>query len=434
MGFTKSKTNRIQRGGPFRSFTVFVAVFVVTMFSAILTHAQPTVISTNTTLDSTVMDFDGQDLVVSNCTLTITAGTHSFTSVLMTNSAQIMLQGTNGTIQNTTIAGSTNDTSIIVSNGILDGVTVNGILDVGNSIFGANLVATNGLTVNGTVLLGNLTNNSFGQIDFAGSQTLGGNGIVVFGLEPTFHNALYSHIDGASMTIGPSMTIRGQNGMIGYSFNPILSPRATTNMFVVNQGTIIADVSGGIIEIRSQITNQGTLSWSAGNLSLETPTVYNTGQIFAIGTTNVGTLKAVLISGGTIGLSNGPPVVIQNFVYFDAVTIKGTLDVGNTYSTTVLSVTNGLTLNGTILLGNPTNSNVGTLGFKGNQTLGGNGTVILGNSSNDGIISFRSGVTLTIGPGITIHGQAGNIGYNTYSLGTILSVINKGTITADVSS
>ena len=69
----------------------------------------------------------------------------------------------------------------MVSSGTLNGVTVNGTLDVGNSVNGASLTVVNGLTLNGTMLVGNPGNGWYGAVSFSGSQALGGNGTVVFG-------------------------------------------------------------------------------------------------------------------------------------------------------------------------------------------------------------------------------------------------------------
>ena len=55
-----------------------------------------------------------------------------------------------------------------VQSGTLDGVTVNGVLDVGNSINGAQLTVTNGLVLNGTALVGNPTNSSSGNDHLCG--------------------------------------------------------------------------------------------------------------------------------------------------------------------------------------------------------------------------------------------------------------------------
>src|SRR5207249_877019 len=114
---------------------------------------------------------------------------------------------------------------------------------------------TNGLVLNGAALLGNPTNgfaNSlkwWGEISFAGSQTLSGNGTVVFGnatytpLATTyFIDALRLRDGGTTLTIGPGITVRGQNGTIGnlYWGGP-------PNVSIVNQGTISADVADGTI-------------------------------------------------------------------------------------------------------------------------------------------------------------------------------------------
>jgi hypothetical protein len=44
-----------------------------------------------------------------------------------------------------------------VQGGTLDGVTINGTLDVGNTYGVANLMVTNGLVLNGTALVGEPT-------------------------------------------------------------------------------------------------------------------------------------------------------------------------------------------------------------------------------------------------------------------------------------
>ena len=119
-------------------------------------------------------------------------------------------------------------------------------------------------------------------------------------------------------------------------------------------------------------------------------------------------------------------------------TLDGDLDIGSVYGAS-LTITNGLTLNGTATSGGsgqPYNS----MKFRGSQTLDGAGTVIFGNSYNPTMILSLGGTTLTIGPGITIHGGTSvnglpaYIGRN-YNSGTPYNVtlINQGTIQADVS-
>ncbi len=71
----------------------------------------------------------------------------------------------------------------------------------------------------------------------------------------------------------------------------------------------------------------------------------------------------------------------------------------------------------------------------GTQTLGGTGTVDFGTfDSRSGLWLPSSGTTLTVGTGITVHGRSGFVGYSPYWGGsTAVSVINQGTIEADVS-
>ena len=97
----------------------------------------------------------------------------------------------------------------------------------------------------------------------------------------------------------------------------------------------------------------------------------------------------------------------------------GTLDVGNSYTAT-LTVTNGLTLNGVALIGNPTNATTGQFSFTGSQTLGGNGSILLENylgATCLGLMVANPATTLTIAPGITVHGKFGAVGYNSCSFG-----------------
>ncbi len=120
-----------------------------------------------------------------------------------------MLNG--GTVAGGTIS-ETNGAELIVSAGTLDGATVNGVLDVGNTYSAADLMITNGLELNGTALVGNPTNDWYGFIAFSGSQTLVGNGSVVFGNNVSMYNALWLTDGGTTLTIGPGITIHGRVG------------------------------------------------------------------------------------------------------------------------------------------------------------------------------------------------------------------------------
>ena len=142
------------------------------------------------------------------------------------------------------------------------------------------------------------------------------------------------------------------------------------------------------------------------------------------------------IDGGTIDLTNGATLVGTNSGgTLSGITLNGTLDM--TGPDSVVTVTDGLTLNGSIDLGLAVYTvfnQFASLEFQGAQTLSGAGSIVFGGNPANQINTASSGGdsgTLTIGPGITIHGNSGTIGSN--NGGTETPLINQGTIAADVS-
>ena len=121
------------------------------------------------------------------------------------------------------------------SGGMLDGVTANSDLDLATND-SANVHIVDGLTLNGvTVRLGNATGRTAGQVYFDTTETLGGTGTVLFGKSGGNALRVYNG-SGATLTIGPSITVRGSSGTLGQWWG---------NGTIVNQGTIAADDSGG---------------------------------------------------------------------------------------------------------------------------------------------------------------------------------------------
>ena len=341
-----------------------------------------------------------------------------------------------GTLQSATVVA-TNGFSLVVQSGTLDGVTIatNSTLDVGNTVNGAQATVTNGLVLNGTLLVGNPTNYWYGGVGFAGSQSLSGNGTVVFGNANGNYNALYLAIPATTLTLSAGIIVRGQNGLLG-SPQPTPWPGSYLNVSVINQGTISCDVSGGTIALDAQpIGNQGSIQGINGGIVSLTGTVtpspgtFNGAVQVASGTT---------ILGGTIVTLNGSALALNSGVTLNGVTVNGTLDVGNTFDEVEVTVTNGLVLDGTLLVGNPTNNSYGGVSFAGTQTLSGNGTVVFGvgwyGNNYNALFLAIAGTTLTISPGLTIRGQNGVIG-DGYEWGgpQNVSVINQGTISCDVS-
>ena len=80
--------------------------------------------------------------------------------------------------------------------------------------------------------------------------------------------------------LGPGITIRGQNGYVGYQTCIDGNPGSLT---VVNQGTISCDVSGGTIYVVGQtFTNQGILAASNGGQLSVQDMAGNVGQVSLI--------------------------------------------------------------------------------------------------------------------------------------------------------
>jgi hypothetical protein len=165
------------------------------------------------------------DVVISSgpaITITHSAGTHTVHSVqseqafvlsggVLAVSSTFQASNTftlsGGTLQTATVIV-TNGSGLVVQSGTFDGVAVDGLLDVGNTFNAAALEVTNGLTLNGTTLVGNPTNTWYGLINFAGSQTLSGNGTVLFGSGNAGYNTLRLTVGGTTLTMGSGITIR----------------------------------------------------------------------------------------------------------------------------------------------------------------------------------------------------------------------------------
>src|SRR4029077_15406289 len=131
-----------------------------------------------------------------------------------------------------------------------------------------------GLTLNGTATLG--SNSSFGFLDFVNNETLGGTGSIIFN-GPKGANALLVNTFGVTLTIGPGITIHGQTGYVGWDPNF----GGDSEVAVINQGTIAADMAGGTIVLRADSgwSNQGPLqALNGGTLTLPT-TWSNSGGI-----------------------------------------------------------------------------------------------------------------------------------------------------------
>lgn len=228
-------------------------------------------------------------------TITVSTGTQSVRSIVsaealtvsggtltVANSVQVSNTFTlsGGTLRTATVAAGTTLIGTGSATATLDGVTIDGNMTFTGS--SPRVSVQNGLTLNGTATLA--SSSGYARLVFQGTQTLGGTGQVVFGSNS--QNALQVFTAGTTLTIGPNVTVRGQNGYIGYVLNP---NGGSENVHVVNQGTVRPDVSStaGVIVRGQSFTNEGTIgAANGGKLTLNTITG--------------GNLGAVSLSGGTL--------------------------------------------------------------------------------------------------------------------------------------
>ena len=227
-----------------------------------------------------------------------------------------------------------------------------------------------------------------------------------------------------TLTVGPNVTIRGNNGTIGGQ-----NFEGGANA-LVNNGTISADVAGGTITIvNAPVTNNGTLqAQNGGTLVLSSNvTSAGNGQLLA-GNGSVVYQNGVTLSGQINTAGTG---VVQasssasNFL--STATLNGTLDLA---SNTSVERVSGLTLQNGAAVNVNNNS---ALAFEGTQTLSGTGTIVLGSTGAGNRVNIESPngtATLTVGPNVTIRGTNGTIGGQNFE-GGANALLNNGTINAD---
>ncbi len=376
-------------------------------------------------------------------------------SVLALNASTGSWNLVGGTVKGGTLSAS-DGAALILSvgnSGTFDGVTL--ASDFGTGV--GTLTVKNGLT---------LTNNANVAVEglsfLSGAQTLGGSGQV---------SSIAAQGDGtkagaATLTIAPGITIHPtQNAGIRAQWQ---------SDSILNQGMISTDTVGKSLTIDGNFSNQGTVSTSAGTLTIDfthwtnlggTLAVSGTGILNLGGTFSLAGLGVLNRSGGTVNL-NGLLTNTGVTLALNAATGSWNLAGGSIVGGTVtgsdgaglsipenngavldgvslgadfaangarLTVRNGLSLlsNAKIILGN-SGSFGSYLGFdRGVQTLGGNGEVIFGGSNSDNhlqVLDGFSAATLTIGAGILVHGTQGGFIQSLFSSD---SLVNKGTISAD---
>ena len=147
------------------------------------------------------------------------------------------------------------------SGGALDGVTVNGTLDVGRQNNSASLSVLNGLTLNGTLYVGNATNSWCGQVGLSARKPWAACGHRNFRQSRCVQCAArgYRRHD-VDARFGPHGA--RHSGQIGQSTSCIGTP---ANVTVINQGNDFSGCEWGTIFTRGQsFLNAGVLGATNG--------------------------------------------------------------------------------------------------------------------------------------------------------------------------
>ena len=136
----------------------------------------------------------------------------------------------------------------------INGVTLNGVLDMATATSIARV--SGGMVVNGTVNLG--ANSVFAP---EGNQTISGSGNIVFA-DGNGNNRF--DVGGGNLVIASGVTVRGQNGLIGTQ--NFVGGAAT----LTNNGTLNADAGGSItVNINGGLINNGTFRAQNGTLTVQ---------------------------------------------------------------------------------------------------------------------------------------------------------------------
>jgi len=239
----------------------------------------------------------------------------------------------------------------------------------------------------------------------------------------------------AVLTLASNATLSLTNGTWA-NLGSIVGTNVTLNLggSATVMGVIAFPGPGSVVNVTGSFTSTQlqSISYGSGAVSLRTGAVIdNRGQVLALNEiTGTWLFTGGTIRGGTITTTNGARLyayMTGQSAVLDGVTINGEIDV---YSGAWLRVVNGLTLNGTMYVGSQADASyVGFVEFQGSQTLGGNGTVVFGRRDGNGLLLVGAGMTLTLGPAITVRGIYGQLlalsGYPQN-----VSLVNQGTIAA----
>jgi hypothetical protein len=320
---------------------------------------------------------------------------------------------------------------------------------------------TSGLSVDGELVFEPFAS----LLSFTGDQTFAAGTVLI--PDTTSAQRRIRTLGNTSLVLGPDVEIRGGEVIIG---NNESGTRSTGTL--TNQGEIIADVpgrivnigadtfvnegllearDGGIIKIaqpnrggqgvwsnsgiiravnggRVEVTGTvstsdiGVLETSGGSFVFASASIDNTGQTFHVGPATGNVSGKMSFKGGLLDIAPGYSLIVQNASTFDGLSVSGNVIVER-----FIAIRNGLTLDGTIHLTTPRSGlyfygdnnslTSGTVSFEGPE---GDDRIVGGDETN--ISSF------VIGQDATVRGGRGAVRSS-----NLATIENRGLISADVS-
>ena len=277
---------------------------------------------------------------------------------------------------NLSATGSSNMSAVTLSNGSLLNITA----------YGSQLTVTNGITNNGTIVVDSDTFGWNEYLIFSGSQTLSGTGSVSL-------NAGYLN----TVNFGDVLTQAAGHTISGYG---------QINAALNNQGLVNANVNGQTLSLATNpMTNAATMEATNGGVLSISTTVNNAGgTILASGGGNVQLFNGSAIVGGTLTSTGTSNLSATGSSNMSAVTLSNGSLLNITAYGSQLTVTNGITNNGTIVVDSDTFGWNEYLIFSGSQTLSGTGSVSL-NAGYLNTVNFGDVLTQAAGHTISGYGQ-----------------------------
>ena len=371
-------------------------------------------------------------------TYVLQGGTINGGIVALASGATLVGTSTGGTLSGVTFDGTldlaTNSGASVTVTG---GLTLNGTVDLGNAAGTddnqLHFVGAQTFAGNGTVVFGGANGGYplYGYNALSTAQSNGDSGILTIGSGITL-DGKYGQIGNSSLPLINQGTIDASGGGTLYVYGSNWSSSGTLeasggglslNNSWSNSGIIEAS-NGGSLGLNGTWTNPEPITVNAASVTLagtwtdSAPiTASGGGTVLLQGSSNLaadaglslggsggavyfeGTLNNTsttlslndasltyvlqggTINGGIVALASGASLVgTSTGGTLPGVTFDGTLDLA-TNSGASVTVTGGLTLNGTVDLGNAAGTDDNQLHFVGAQTFAGNGTVVFGGAN-----------------------------------------------------